>query len=250
MTYPITLTRRNAIIDTGNYRNPIPLLDIPVNIAKENNKYVFYCASTSKSNDDVIRRGDGSAENPFVDVNYALEVLCCHAQKMCADCAGLRLIVTGTINYFVCPEYNQAAGEFGYYDGNGVLEMDMREAVFTVRSNDIEVNSGIVALICNLIGIRVLGKDVKSIVSNSGDQTQDGFTWIGGAPGFIAGAKNCYFSFTSFRQDVTSSATDATSDAAYLISGCRNCEFHISSIEVVSSNNVGEDDKEDVEDDQ
>ena len=240
MTYPITLTRQNAIIDTGDWREPLPLLDIPANISKENDQYVFYCTSVEKDDNAITRRGDGSAENPFVDVNYALEVLCCYAQKMCADCAGLLLIVTGTINYFICAEYDQHAGEYPYYDGNGVIEIDLREANFTIRS---DIYSGCGCLIFRLKGIRVLGKDVISFVSSSGDQIQDDITVVGGAPGFIGDAVNCYFSFTSFKQDVTSSAPNTTCDAGYLISSCENCEFHIDSIEVVSSNSVGEDDK-------
>lgn len=115
----------------------------PDNTVKQVREYTFYCNSAAKSiiteHPDVIAQGDGTRENPFVDVNYSLDYLCCEAAKMCDNCFALRLIVTGTVNYVILP-----------HDGNSCVFVDMTAATVEYDLPDDFVGYGMMMVLKNI----------------------------------------------------------------------------------------------------
>lgn len=115
----------------------------PDNTVKQVREYTFYCNSVAKStiteHPDVIVQGDGTHENPFVDLNYALDYLCCEAAKMCDNCFALRLMVTGTVDYVILP-----------HDGNSCVFVDMTAATVEYDLPDDFDGYGMMLLLKNI----------------------------------------------------------------------------------------------------
>lgn len=126
--------------------------------------FTFYCNSMAKTGDimlpEVIRTGNGTQAMPFVDLNYALECLCCEAQKVCSTCFAFVLKVSGTVNYRVLP-----------CDGNGVVFIDALEADITVNPGSAVGTPPANSIFYRLSNITLSANSINAILSSSGDFT-------------------------------------------------------------------------------
>lgn len=132
--------------------------------------YVYYCDSISWDDSGLDsldsdtadntwstrdRRGVGTKDNPFRNINHALEVLNCFVNRyaQCGECQNFILLkISGIVDYSICSYYlNQRS----CYDCAGVLFFDFSEAVIDFSNKyDKELiylsNTAIYNLSCDL----------------------------------------------------------------------------------------------------
>ena len=199
------------------------------------NQFTFYCNSYEKSNHGIEcldepnpntneycrvqmdARGDGTQENPWVDLNYALLRLCCIARTACSPCFNLKLVLSGNVNYMI-----------GYIDqhlrGYGGILVDCSAAVFNPKFDDYDLFGEIGHWAC-FVGLD--GINFENVAIDANSHVNVDFS-------IFSRCRDCFVSFRSvkYHQHFIQDGKHYTWGHASLISHCHNCRFTGASLDM------------------